>query len=251
MKISKNCYAVTGLGALAPWYVNAGVVVGETQTLVVDTGATWAGAQTLFGYASVIRPKNTISVFNCEPHFDHIGGNSFFAEQGCGLYGHPEIDRNDGQFVGEVDEFNQSIVEGVRAEAGEGSVFYRGVRVVNPEHAAAAGFVFELGGVSADVVALPGHTAINQGIWVKDEGVLFSADCIVSDYIPNLLAGGMLEWRQWLTSLDFIEGLGAEVVVPGHGRVLRGVEIGAEISRIRRVVEAAIERGAAPGSELD
>ncbi len=39
MKLSDRCYAVTGLGYSAPWSVNAGFVVGDDDTLVVDTGA--------------------------------------------------------------------------------------------------------------------------------------------------------------------------------------------------------------------
>ena len=49
MRVSNRCYAVTGLGYLAPWCVNAGFVAGSEVTLVVDTGANALAAATIYG----------------------------------------------------------------------------------------------------------------------------------------------------------------------------------------------------------
>ena len=88
MKLAPHCYALTGLGYLPPWTVNAGFVVGEELTLVVDTGANALGAATIHGYAAVVRPSNRIIVLNREKHFDPIGGNSWFADRGVEIPGH-------------------------------------------------------------------------------------------------------------------------------------------------------------------
>ncbi|MFK7804979.1 MAG: MBL fold metallo-hydrolase, partial [Anaerolineae bacterium] len=91
MKVTESCYAVTGLGAVPPWAVNAGIIVGSSKTLIIDTGANALAAQTIYGYATAIRPENKLIVFNCEPHFDHIGGNSFFQGLDIDIFGHPDI----------------------------------------------------------------------------------------------------------------------------------------------------------------
>ncbi len=39
MRLSNRCYAVTGLAYQLPWVVNAGFIVGDEETLIVDTGA--------------------------------------------------------------------------------------------------------------------------------------------------------------------------------------------------------------------
>ncbi|HTS47380.1 MAG TPA: hypothetical protein VMH05_05520 [Bryobacteraceae bacterium] len=37
MRLSQHCYALTGLGYVPPWSVNAGIVAGRETTLIVDT----------------------------------------------------------------------------------------------------------------------------------------------------------------------------------------------------------------------
>jgi glyoxylase-like metal-dependent hydrolase (beta-lactamase superfamily II) len=61
--------------------VNAGFILGDAVTLVVDTSANAFGAATIQGYGTAARPSNRIQVINTEKHFDHIGGNGFFSEQ--------------------------------------------------------------------------------------------------------------------------------------------------------------------------
>ena len=78
MKISQHCYLISGLSVEPPWTVNAGFIVGRHTTLIVDTGSNYLSAQTIYGYALCAKPGNKLIVVNTEPHFDHIGGNSFF-----------------------------------------------------------------------------------------------------------------------------------------------------------------------------
>ena len=246
MQISCSSYAITGLGFIPPWAVNAGIIVGETKTLIVDTGANWLAAQTIHGYATAIRPENELVVFNCEPHFDHIGGNSYFADLGVEIFGHPEIQRTAEQFAAEKEDFNASITHPIRSAARETEAFFMNTNVVNPTHAAMAGHIFELGDVKAEVLSTPGHTSINQAIYNRTDNILFCADCIVTDYIPNMEASDTNDWHSWLSSLKLIEALAPDVVVPGHGQVMRGKEIFVQIEQTRKFVERALEEGKAP-----
>lgn len=249
MKLSNHCYAITGLGFIPPWAVNAGFIVGDAKTLIIDTGANWLAAQTIHGYATAARPQNELLVFNCEPHFDHIGGNGYFHELGIKIFGHPEIQRTAEHFAAEKDDYNASITNEVRSSERETDAFFLNTGVANPTHPATAGFIFDLEGVEAEVISTPGHTSINQSIYSRTDNVLFCADCIVTDYIPNLEAGNRNDWQRWLTSLQIIENLAPEVVVPGHGQVMRGQEISTQIARMRGVVERALEQGKAPTAE--
>ena len=85
MRLSTRCYAVTGLGYSAPWFVNAGFITGDDCTLIVDTGANSHAARTIHGYAAAAKPGNKMRVINTEKHFDHIGGNSYFRDQGVDI----------------------------------------------------------------------------------------------------------------------------------------------------------------------
>ena len=109
MRLSERCYAVTGLGYSPPWCVNAGIVAGDNLSLVVDSGANTLAAQTIFGYASAVRPDNQLRVINTEKHFDHIGGNAFFLDRGIEVWARPlscsdwfDLVRNGHDWCGEV-----------------------------------------------------------------------------------------------------------------------------------------------------
>src|SRR5277367_3736639 len=99
MRLSDRCFAVTGLGYLPPWTVNAGFVAGTERTLIIDTGANAAAAATIYGYASVAAKDNEFLILNTERHFDHIGGNSWFRDLGCDIYGHASIQRAEAEFL--------------------------------------------------------------------------------------------------------------------------------------------------------
>ncbi|MEM7347084.1 MAG: MBL fold metallo-hydrolase [Chloroflexota bacterium] len=246
MQVSKSCYSVTGLGAIPPWMVNAGFIVGQEKTLIVDTGMNTLGAQTIYGYATAVRPQNTLLAMNLEPHFDHIGGNDFLQRQGATIYGHPKIRRTDAEFQTEREEYNQTIVNPIRNTAFEANAFFLDTNVVNPNNSIVTGDTFDLGQAEVEIIATPGHTALNLSAYHRDDKVLFCGDCIVNTYIPNLEAGGIDDWHSWLNSLETIEALSPEVIVPGHGNIIHKANVSDEILRMRDIITTAIKRGKSP-----
>gem|GEM_PF-4390056 len=54
---------------------------------------------------------------------------------------------------------------------------------------------------------------------VHDEKALFTGECLVHEYLPNLDAGTAGDWKIWLESLRRVEALRPEFVVAGHGPV--------------------------------
>lgn len=246
MQISDRCYAVTGLGAIAPWVVNSGFVVGGENTLVIDTGANRLGAQTIYGYARAVRPKNGLVVANSEPHFDHIGGNSFFQELGHEIFGHTENARTEEEFEAEKADYNKSIPSEARRNKGEAEAFFAETTLVNATQHIDAGDVFDLGNAEVEVLAMPGHTPHNLAFYIHSDRVLFCGDCIVSGYIPNLEAGSKEDWESWKVSLARIRKLELDSVVPGHGNIIFGDEIATALDRVNTVLTLAITTGKAP-----
>src|SRR5947208_15070798 len=114
MKLTDRCYSVTGLGYSAPWSVNAGFIVGNDVTLVVDTGASALSGSTVHGYASAVRPGNALRVINTEKHFDHIGGNCVFRAHGVPIAGHLGLRRTAGEFAAERAAFHGAISNAAR-----------------------------------------------------------------------------------------------------------------------------------------
>jgi glyoxylase-like metal-dependent hydrolase (beta-lactamase superfamily II) len=250
MRLSNRCYSVTGLGYSAPWCVNAGFVAGGDVTLVVDTGGNALAAQTVYGYASAVRHGNQLRVINTEKHFDHIGGNGFFRGLGIDVWGHAGILRTAEEFQAEVAEFNDAIPNPVRRSLSEARAFFWGTDVVNPNCQVREDTRFDLGGCMAEILLTPGHTATNLSVWIPEDRVLFTGDCLIREYLPNLDAGTLADWRIWLESLKRIEALRPAVVVTGHGPVARGHEVQTTIDTVRRVLEESIARGCSPTANL-
>ncbi len=243
MRISTHCWAVTGLACLPPWEVNAGFVAGEHTTLVLDTGVSALAAATIHGYASLARPGNRLVVINTEKHFDHIGGNAYFRERGAEILGHPGCVRTEQELRDGMAEFNAAIQDPARRARGEEAVFYIGTSLAVPNRFIGEETTLDLGGLEADVLLTPGHTPSNLAVHVPAEGVLYSGDCLVNGYFPNLDCGAAPEWRQWLESLARIARLAPEAVVPGHGPVARGAEVREMIERVREALDEALRRG--------
>ena len=231
VRLGRHCYVLAGFAYLPPWSVNAGFVCGERLTLVVDTGPTAYAAATILGYAQAARPANTVMAVNTELHLDHLAGNSFLREQGIDVYGHPSIARSDADLVADVAAYEASVIDPTRRQ--EARLPFLGTHIANPNKLVDRDQALDLEGVTAQLLLVPGHTTANLAVWIAADRVLYSGDTVVSDYRPNLASGTPPDWRCWLKSLDRLESLGAEVLVPGHGRILRGEEIAAEIARIR------------------
>ena len=243
MRVAPHCFAVTGLAYAAPWCVNAGFVVGSHTTLVVDTGANALAAATIHGYASIARPDNRLIVINTEKHFDHIGGNGYFRERGIDVYGHAGIERTDHEFRCEIAEFNGQISDPARRTLGEAEAFYSGTSLANPNRRILEDMTLDLGNCAVEALLTPGHTPTNVSVYVPQDGVLFCGDCLINGYMPNLDCGTELDWRQWLVSLDRIARLAPRAVVPGHGPVAIGNDVGRIIETVRNELERSIATG--------
>jgi cyclase len=217
--------------------------VGDKVTLVVDTGGSALSAATIHGYAAAVRPANELRALNTEKHFDHISGNSYFRDRGVEIWGHAKLQRTEREFEAEIEEFNQAIPNPARRSMGEARAFFHGTRLAMPDHAIDRDMHMDLGNCTVDVLMTPGHTATNLSVWVAEERVLYTGDCLINQYFPNLDAGGVEDWKIWLRSIDRLAALGARAVMAGHGPVAAGDDVARIIGEARGVLEEAIASG--------
>ena len=215
-------------------------MVGLDTTLIIDTGANTLAAETIHGYASAVRPANRLLVLNTEKHFDHIGGNGYFREQGIDVYGHFAIERTADEFRLELAEFNAAIPQHARRVRGEERVFYHASRVTNPNRPISEDTELELGDCRVQVLLTPGHTPTNVSVYVPGDGVIYCGDCLTHRYLPNLDCGGPLDWQQWLRSRDRIAALNPSAIMPGHGPVAAGDDVPRLIDTMRDILTDAI-----------
>jgi len=140
-------------------------------------------------------------LINTHGHYDHAGGDSYFAEKGCPIACH-ELEV---KMIEEGDPYlTVSCLFGKRA---------RGVRVSKKLR---DGDVLELGKSVLRVVHTPGHTAGSICLFAEDEGILFSGDLVFAEGVGRTdLPTGSLP--QLLVSLKRIAQLNPKKIFPGHG----------------------------------
>jgi glyoxylase-like metal-dependent hydrolase (beta-lactamase superfamily II) len=247
MKVSAHCFIVAGLAVEPPWAVNSGFIVGEQTTLVVDTGSTYLSAQTIFGYATHLKPENRLMVVNTEPHFDHIGGNGYFKEKGIDILAAPGVRRTAEEFKRNQEEYNATIPNSVRRSRKEAEVFFYKTALANPTKAVVPNQEWDLGSAKVTIIESPGHTPFNISLFVEPDRVLYCGDCIVTGYLPNLEAGNPEDWHTWLASLAVLDKLHPEIVIPGHGVHLVGSkDIKTAITSVKSVLTTALKTGKPP-----
>ena len=77
----------------------------------------------------------------------------------------------------------------------------------------------DLGGKTVHLFPAPGHSPDGTAAFVPEDGVLFGADTAVTGIVPAINDG---DSALLIRSLRKLGDLGAEVLVPGHGPIVRG-----------------------------
>ncbi len=96
-----------------------------------------------------------------------------------------------------------------------------------------------------------GHTQGDVAVWLPRERVLFAGDLVEARAAPYMGDALVTEWQAG--TLDLIESLGAEVLVPGRGAALRGDEVGRGIAETRdylRTILTTVRGAHARGASL-
>jgi len=96
-----------------------------------------------------------------------------------------------------------------------------------------------------------GHTQGDVAVWLPRERVLFAGDLVEARAAPYIGDALVTEWQAG--TLDLIESLGAEVLVPGRGAALRGDEVGRGIAETRdylRTILTTVRGAHARGASL-
>lgn len=227
------------------WVNNTGAVTGvggpgtEAGTVVVDTCATDVRTRRFLGALGQAVPGSPLRVaVNTHQHGDHTYGNSILPPETVivghekmreGLRGDPIIDGCPPVFEPLPDwgEITRRLPSVTFADT---ATLYAGERRIDLAH--------------------PGHPAHTTGdavVWIPDAAVLFCGDLLFHGLTPLVFMGSV---EGALRSLDWLAAYPASVVVPGHGPIVPGAELGrvlGEHERYYRFVLAAAASGMAKG----
>jgi len=210
---------------------NAIVVCGDSDAAVIDTGYWTHSEQTLALVAHVVGGLPLGTLVNTHLHSDHCGGNAALQAR------YPQLRT----------WIPAGLAQAVRAwdpvalsyePTGQFCPPFRFDEVLRP------GTSIRLGSGWWQVHAAPGHDPDSVVLFEPETRTLASADALWQNgfgIVFEELEGGAA-FDEVAATLDVIEGLAPEVVIPGHGGVFRDVAAALERARSRLAAYVADPR---------
>lgn len=209
-RLSDNVYAYVGEKDASPAHsfaANAGIVIGRDGVLVVDTLISAKEGERFLADIRKITKKPIKYVVNTHTHLDHAFGNCVFAELGATVISHSADKTLLAKSGAEI--LTHAEVYGLKPED------LAGTAIVLPVMTFSERMNIDLGGVEVELIrTAPSHTEGSLVVWLPQQKVLFSGDILFTDFHPFMADGDL---SGWLKTLDYLQTLGADKIVPGHG----------------------------------
>lgn len=186
---------------------------------MVDVGLTGRGDEKLdLVEQAGIEVKDIKRIILTHTHFDHIGcikevlaslpDAQVWVHQVEGDY----LERGDERIIHGNDMFAGFI----RAQYGVKDGFYQ----LSVQRKLDEGDILEIGSSRWEVLHIPGHSAGGIGLYNAGSKVLISGDTVYADYNIGRFDLFSADGNQLRTSLERLAHLEAEVLLPGHNRIL-------------------------------
>lgn len=216
-EVADGCLAyVQGDGGWG--WSNAGLVVGDGASLLVDTLFDLHLTRDLLdALADHTRTAPIATVVNTHANGDHCYGNG--AVDGAEVVASSAA-------AHEMEEVPPSLLAALNAADGEvGALFRRffgdfrfdGIELRPPDRTFEGRLELDVAGRTVELIeAGPAHTRGDVIAWVPDARVLYTGDLVFHGGAPIVWAGPL---TNWIDACDLMLGLDPTTVVPGHGPV--------------------------------
>lgn len=214
------------------WFINnCGFVVGSDRVVSIDTTSTEARTRAYQAAIASVTDLPVATVINTHHHGDHTHGNYLF--DGAAIVAHRRC-REVMMATGRIADYSAAFP----------GVTWGHLEFCPPTQVFEGEMDLVVGDVTVELREF-GEVAHTDGdiyAWLPGRGVLFSGDLVFHGGTPFALFGSI---EGTLRALDVLEGLGAEVLVPGHGPACRGDAITAAFDDQRRYLRFVQEQAAA------
>src|SRR5262249_13094478 len=251
IKVTDGVYVAVGYSAS-----NVTLIQGGSGAIIVDTASDPAAAREVRAAFGNLLDAPVRAIIYTHGHPDHTGGAAVFAAQdNPDIYSHqllvdgtPDILRGmrDGG-----DQFGMTLPDSLYINA---CVQLQYGRVTPPTR---EGYVaptrtfggdqlpLTIAGVRLQLLHTPGETRENIAVWLPDRRVLMPGDDFYRAF-PNLypIRGTRLRPPEaWIASLQKMIDLGAESLVPGHTRPIRGADgVRSALTAYRDGIKSVLEQ---------
>lgn len=224
-------YANEGLNA------NFGLVVTPAGALLIDSGASFKGAQQIHAAVQQVTDQPVKWVINTGGQDHRWLGNGYFAAQGAEVMAHADakadlLARGGDHISGLKTELKDKL---------DGTVPTLPTRWLagNDE-------TLNLGGMAIEVKHRRGaHTPGDLMVWLPQQRVVFSGDIVYVDRMLGVIP--VSHTGRWLESFAALEALKPARIVPGHGGVCELPKAQAQtrdyLQALRTHMKQAVENG--------
>ena len=189
---------------------NAGIVVGEDATLVIDPGLGRENGEIILEVATALSDNTQFYIVSTHYHPEHTTGYLAFPDSTI--------------YINSVTQENEFASDGERMiDFFAGRTPVMGELLADAERRMADitfadDYQLDLGGVRVDMRLVgPTHTAGDTGFFVVEDGVLFTGDVVMNRSF--VAAGENSSISAWLSAFDIFEAMQPRIIVPAHGEI--------------------------------
>ena len=242
-ELGDSCFAYLQPDGSWGWS-NAGLVVGDGSSLLVDTLFDLRLTQEMLDSMSAITSVTPIATLvNTHANGDHCYGNQ--------LVDGAEIIASEAT-ANEMSEVSPAMLHALNSAPGSTGALFRhffgafdfdGIEVRLPTRTFGVRLEVEVGGRVVELIEVgPAHTRGDTIVLVPDAKTVYTGDILFIGGTPIVWAGPL---SNWVAACELMLGMDIDTVVPGHGPLTDKAGIAAVRDYLAYVDKAAGERHSA------
>ena len=239
VKVSDHVYVIPDNSA--PAVPNVGIIVGNTATIVIDTGLGPRNGEAILREVAKISRNAQLYLVTTHFHPEHAAGSSAFPAGAKFVISNAQ--QND------LDELAAGITATFASRTPAMGELLKDVKYRRADILFDREHTLDLGGVRAKLLSLgPMHTRGDTMVFAEGDGVLFAGDVV--NHRAFLAFSQYSSGKTWRSTLDQLDALRAQVVVPAHGPMGTGASI-VEQRDVLKAVDARVKELKAQGKSAD
>jgi len=191
-----------------PLVPNIGFIIGARAMLVVDTGLGPRNGSAVAAIAETLGGRRALYLVTTHVHPEHdLGAQAFPATT--------KLIRSQDQ-IKDIAEFGLQLAKVFASRSALNADLLKDADFRKADITFDQDYDLDLGGVTAHLTALgANHTAGDTAIWIAADRVLFSGDVAMKN--QPAFASPHSSLKHWFASLDRLEALKPDIIVPSHG----------------------------------
>ena len=210
-QVAEGVYSAIGATAPATYHNsghnnNLSFIVTTDGVVVVNAGDNYLLAESLHTEIKKItdQPVKYVILENGQGHA--MLGSNYWQEQGAQVIAHVDT-------ASEIEEFGYDVIDRMRVGRRDKALH---TQLSTPDITFDESYVIESGGQRIEVLNLgPAHSPGDIVVWLPEKKIVISGDMAFHQRLLPVFEH--TDTDGWIESWEAFTGLGAEIVIPGHG----------------------------------